>query len=66
MSSWSWADYARGIIAYSRDNIFDGDMDGNVTVWFRGNKTYINEASGYNNGLSSFEEGFEYTLQEVK
>ena len=41
-------------------------MDGNVTVWFRGNKTYINEASGYNNGLSSFEEGFEYTLQEVK
>ena len=67
LSSWSWADYARGIIAYSRDNLFDGEgKDGNVTVWFRGNKTYVNEAHGYNNGLSSFEEGFEYTLQEVK
>ena len=66
ISSWAWVDVARGVIAYSRDNTFDGELDGNITVWFRGDKAYINETSGFNNGLSSFEEALEYTLQEVK
>ena len=66
ISTWAWADIARGILVYSWDNIYDGDTDGNVVMRFRGDKAYMIEAYGENDGFTSFEEGTEITLQEVK
>lgn len=66
VSTWAWADIARGILVYSWDNIYDGDTDGNVVIRFRGNNAYMIEAYGENDGFTSYEEGTEITLQEVK
>ncbi len=67
VSTWSWAREDQGIIAYSWDNIYDGDSyDGNVVVRFKGDKAYVIEAEGENDGLVSDEMGLEITMQEAK